>query len=339
MKKLIAVMLSLLMVLSVGMLFVSAVDDAQSADVRVTITDSEGKLAAAAEKVTVTDTDKDGKLSINDALYCAHEKLFDGGAAAGYATEVTEYGLSMTKLWGFENGYNYSYLVNNALAWNLSDPVKDGDYIAAYTFTDTKNFSDTYTFFDKVYVEETSNSVELELTLTKITFDEHGSPVYSPVPNAKITRDGQYFATTSSEGKVKLSVGTSSEDEKTFIWSAEVADLRIVPPVCRIVLNKKEEATPDEQLPTTDPTTAPAMVITDGDTSPSTVVTEAPTDNKSTDDQSTNDESTGDQSSGDSSSPKTGDVTKMWLWLLIGAFCLAGIIGAVVFYKKRYGNK
>lgn len=340
MKKMIAVILTVLMVLSVGMLFVSADEAAQSADVFVSIGDKDGKLAAAAEKVAVTDRDGDEALTINDALIAAHDKFYDGGAAAGYATESTKYGLSMVKLWGYENGYNYSYLVNNELAWNLTDPVQEGDYVAAYTFTDTKFFSDTYTYFDKVYIEEKSNIARLELTLKKITFDDQGMAVHSPVAGAKITKDGDEILTTNQDGKASFVVDCEGSDEQTVMMSAKVADLLIVPPVCRIVLNKQEEATPDEA----EPTAATTPIIDDGGdedtTAPTAAVTEAPSEGGSTKDESTKDESTGDQSTNDSSStPKTGDVTKMWLWVLIGAVCLAGIIGAVVFYKKRYGNK
>ena len=101
MKKTLSVILSVLIILSIGVVCAAAED---SADVWVTIADKDGKLAVAAEKVTVTDADKDGALTINDALYCAHEAFYEGGAAAGYATGSTQYGLSLNKLWGAANG-------------------------------------------------------------------------------------------------------------------------------------------------------------------------------------------------------------------------------------------
>ena len=54
----------------------------------------------AMEKITVADNDGDGALTINDALYAAHEKAFTGGAAAGYASVQSDWGLSLSKLWG-----------------------------------------------------------------------------------------------------------------------------------------------------------------------------------------------------------------------------------------------
>ena len=48
----------------------------------VTVTIKNGGIVVARESVEVTDIDEDGALTINDALYCAHEKFYDGGAAA-----------------------------------------------------------------------------------------------------------------------------------------------------------------------------------------------------------------------------------------------------------------
>ena len=77
------------------------------AEVYVTIADGSGQLVLAQEAISVTDTDNDGVLTINDALYAAHEAKYDGGAAAGYASSVGQYGLAMDKLWGTENGGSY----------------------------------------------------------------------------------------------------------------------------------------------------------------------------------------------------------------------------------------
>ena len=59
--------------------------------VLVTIADANGDLVLAMEPVTVIDIDEDGLLTINDALYCAHEEAYEGGAAAGYASAMSDY--------------------------------------------------------------------------------------------------------------------------------------------------------------------------------------------------------------------------------------------------------
>ena len=64
----------------------------------VSISDKDGKLVLVLEKIDLSDADGDGTITINDALYLAHEAEFEGGAAAGYASEQSDYGLSLTKL-------------------------------------------------------------------------------------------------------------------------------------------------------------------------------------------------------------------------------------------------
>ncbi|MBQ9247970.1 MAG: hypothetical protein IJ171_05220, partial [Ruminococcus sp.] len=145
MKKIVALILSVLLVLSVSMLFVSAEEAKNSVDVHVTIIDEKSAFAVAYKTVTVTDIDNDKALTVNDALYAAHEQFYEGGAAACFATETSQWGLSLKKLWGVANGGSYGYLVNNAFAWSMTDPVKADDYVVAFIYTDTKNFSDVYT--------------------------------------------------------------------------------------------------------------------------------------------------------------------------------------------------
>ena len=148
-KKLITVLALALILTAIGANNRTLAEDL-SAKVLVSI--ANGTLVLAAEEITVTDVDNDGALTINDALYAAHEAKFDGGAAAGYGSASTEYGLSMTKLWGVENGGSYGYMVNNASAWSLADPVKTGDHVYAFVYTDTTGFSDSYSYFDKVSI-------------------------------------------------------------------------------------------------------------------------------------------------------------------------------------------
>lgn len=343
MKKIIAVLLSVLLVLSVGMLFVSADDAENSVDVHVTIVNEKSEFAVAYKTVTVTDIDNDSVLTVNDALYAAHEQFYEGGAAAGYGTETTKWGLSLMKLWGVANGGSYGYLVNNAFAWSLTDPVKADDYVVAFIYTDTKDFSDTYTYFDKQYIEGEDGSVSVELTMLKTGFDPEGAAYTAPVAGAEITLDGTNFdSVTDQDGKVSFTL--SSPQGFEAVLSAEVKDLRIVPPICVLKVNALPVATPDQPTETVMPTVVAGVEDTD-DTSGSG------SDSTPSDDGSTKDSSTKDSSTKDSSpvapaapgtpgaNPATGDVTNLILWIVIAAVCLAGIIGAAVFYKKRYGKK
>lgn len=207
---------------------------ADTAEVYVTIADANGNLALAQETVTVTDTDNDGALTIHDALYAAHEANYDGGAAAGYDAGVSDYGLSMNKLWGAENGGSYGYYLNNASAWSLLDPVKDGDCINAFVYTDLTAWSDTYCFFDAQTAAANEGST-ITLTLSAAGYDADFNPITVPVENAVITVNGETTAyQTDADGKVTITL-----DKVGTVTVSAVSDSQtLVPPVCKIVVSE-----------------------------------------------------------------------------------------------------
>ena len=254
MKKLLATLISALLILSAFAITASA---EESATVFVTITDGEGEFALVLEKITVADTDNDGKLTINDALYCAHEAKYQGGAEAGYACVETEYGLSLSKLWGEENGGSYGYYLNNASAWSLYDTVSDGDFLNAYVYTDLTAWSDTYCYFDKNSVDATPDS-EIALKLTYCGYDAEYNPVTLPVANATIALDGidtEYK--TDENGIVKFTVAEAGE----YIVSAVSDTQTLVPPVCVVTVAESNDESNDESQENSD------SVVTPGDNS------------------------------------------------------------------------
>ena len=228
MKKTISIILSVLLVLSAGVIGVGAeILPVEPTYVYVTIADQNGKTVLAATEITVTDSDDDGKLTINDVLYCAHEEYYDGGAAAGYATKKTEYGLSLEKLWGSANGGSYGYYVNNVSAWSLSDPIKEGDYLAAFCYTDLKGWSDHYSYFDRSGVTAGTGE-EFTLTYYEAAYDEKWNPITVPVAGATITVDGKATESkTDAEGTASLSIS----EPGTHIVSATVEGKLLVAPV------------------------------------------------------------------------------------------------------------
>lgn len=237
MKRFLAVML-VVAVMSVA----SSVMPLSAADESVYVTIANGELALAYESVPLTDADGDGSLTVNDALISAHDIAFEGGAAAGYGSKQTEYGLSMTKLWGIENGGSYGYYVNNASAMSLADPVKAGDHIVAYVYTDTKNFSDKYSYFDVT----SSSSSEVALTLNCSGYDENWAPVTSPVEGAVITVDGvKTDVKTGADGKATVSV----TGEGRHVISAVSDSATLVPPVCIVTISSAQA--PSETAPAT----------------------------------------------------------------------------------------
>ena len=93
---------------------VFAADETLSANVFMTV--ANGELLLAQEPVEVTDYNSDGKLTLDDAFYAAHEQYYEGGAAAGYAASG---GAWLTKLWGIANGGNFGYYVTISRLWDL----------------------------------------------------------------------------------------------------------------------------------------------------------------------------------------------------------------------------
>lgn len=193
---------------------------------KIFVSISDDKIELAAEGISVPDADKDGKLTVYDALFAAHEEKFPGGAKAGLATENTEYGISLTKLWGVENGTAYGYCVNDASALSLADEIKEGDRVFAYTYQDTAGFSDTYAFFD-TFSTEVSKDEKISLALMMNTFDENWNPLTLPLANAELTVNGAKTGIfTDENGKAEITVTESC------VVSAECEGMVLAGPVC-----------------------------------------------------------------------------------------------------------
>ncbi|MBR5666527.1 MAG: hypothetical protein IKW95_02445 [Lachnospiraceae bacterium] len=227
-------------------------------DTEVTVSIANGDAVLVQKPVTVTDTDGDGALTIADALYCAHEAYFTGGAAAGFACSMGTYGLQLDKLWGVDNGTGYGYYVNNAAAMGLGDPVKSGDFIYAFVYTDTVGWSDTYCFFDKNEITVKEGET-ITLTLMAAGYDENWAPITKPLAGAVITANGVKTPfVTDENGTVSAAIPLTG----SAVVSAVVDGVALVPPTCIVTIEAKEEVTPTEEPtkePTPTPTTAPTV--------------------------------------------------------------------------------
>ena len=237
MRKVFAAFMAVLMTVSAFNISALAEEETK-AEVYVTIADENGELALSQEKITVTDIDNDGALTINDALYAAHEAKYEGGAAAGYASSVGQYGLAIDKLWGTANGGSYGYWVNNQSAWSLADTVKEGDYINAFVYTDLTAWSDTYCFFDEYTVTGTTGD-ELEILLSMYVYDENYNKVLTPVEGADITVNGKDTdVKTDAEGKASIKI----KEGGSYVISATSDSMILVPPVCTATIATNETA-------------------------------------------------------------------------------------------------
>ncbi len=175
------------------------------------------------DDVILSDADGDGVITVSDVLYLAHEEDFVGGAALGYASEPTEYGFKLTKLWGIDNGGNFGFIKNNVPCMSLSDSVNNGDHLVAYVYTDTDLWSDSYAYFDTT--EVTAGTINL--TLMMHSYDEAFNVVPVPVEGAYITIDGiNTKKATDENGKVIINAYSGA------VISAFHESLNLVAPVC-----------------------------------------------------------------------------------------------------------
>ena len=228
MKRVIALFMVWVMVASTLMLPALAANNYEESSVYVSITDHENKLAYA--KVRVFDYGEDGEFSVNEALYYAHVWYYNGGAEAGYKTKKNENGRYTTKLWGNDNGVGYGYYVNDEPATSMEMSLKEGDHVHAFVYTDTENFSDAYSFFDKTYFQ-VKHKESVTLTLKAVTFDENFNPVTIPVTDAYVTLNGEKTGfRTNEKGEVTV---TFDKGGKTLVGAVSDS-MTLVQPSCLV---------------------------------------------------------------------------------------------------------
>lgn len=245
MKKIRIVLMTFVM-----LLLMSGVAMADDTEVYVSIADQNGEAVLVQKPVTVTDVDNDGTLTVGDALVCAHEAYYEGGAEKGIKTSIGNYGLQLDLLWGYDNGSGYGYLVNNVFSMGLGDPVKNGDYVYAYIYTDIVTYSDTYCFFDKNTVSAKAGD-EISLVLSAAGYAADYSQLNSPVEGAHILVDGvDVLTVTDAEGKATIKIDKAGE----HVISAVKYNTVLVPPLCVATIESKAEPT---DTPTPTPTLSP----------------------------------------------------------------------------------
>ena len=153
-------------------------------NVFVTISDK-GEVKVANEAIEVADLDADGNIDADEVLIAVHNAKYEGGAAAGYATELASWGdYAITKLWGVVNGGGYGYYNNNQSMYSLSANVNDGDHFTAFIYGDLVGWTDTYSAFDSFDYEAEET---LTVTLNKYVYDyDSGATVAVPHAGADV---------------------------------------------------------------------------------------------------------------------------------------------------------
>jgi hypothetical protein len=253
-KILATTLLSALAITASGLLLqAEETDSANTANLFISLSDGEGKLVLAQEKIAVSDQDGDGTLTLNDAFICLHNEKFEGGADAGFASSSGW----ITKLWGVENGGGYGYYLNNQSASSLTDPIADGDYLNAFLYTDLTTWSDSYSYFT-LFTASATEGDSVTLTLLSSGYDENWSPITKPVSGASVTVNGTVVGTTNEEGKITFTADTVG----TFTVSATSSTQTLVPPVCTLTVSESSSETENPEQKPEAPATGDSLLFT-----------------------------------------------------------------------------
>ncbi|MBO4868155.1 MAG: hypothetical protein J5585_00425 [Clostridia bacterium] len=199
-----------------------AADESKAVSVNV----YDGKnVVVTMEKVAYKDEDSDGKWTINDVLISIHNSK----CKDGFVTENGDYGLFIKKLWNIENGGSYGYMLNNNMAYSLTDEVKDGDVVYAYVYADAAGYSDAYSFFDvNSFADKGGEEVTLTLKYVSGYDAETYAPIFVALEGATVTVDGKATEVkTDANGTAKITL-----PKKSAVISAAKDGVLIIPPVC-----------------------------------------------------------------------------------------------------------
>ncbi len=203
-------------------------ENSVKADVFVTIVDDKKTLQTTYEKVTAYDFNADGIVSVDEALYAAHEKYYEGGAAKGYRSVISTFGNTLQKLWGIENGGAFGYTVNSTFSSSLDGKVENGDSVYAFAYSDLSTFTDSYAKFNSYSVSSDAGE-PIALTLSKSYYETASSIQFTPLGEAVITVDGkptEYI--TDKNGQVSIIINETGK----HVISAVSENDNITPPVC-----------------------------------------------------------------------------------------------------------
>ncbi|GEM_PF-930055 len=211
-----------------------------SSDVTVTVSNA-GTVVVPMKTVTVIDRNYDGAFDMDEVLYATHEAYYEGGAAAGYASGVTQYGLSLTKLWGDTSGA-FGYYLDDVSCWSLADTVIAGQSVYAYIYADQTYWSDSYAFFaNDSYTGDTNEGVTV--LLNKNGYDASWNVVTSPMASAVIKAYDEahqtevdassYIVKDNNDGTYTLFFKNAG----TYMVEASLADKSITPALTLITVS------------------------------------------------------------------------------------------------------
>lgn len=235
-KRLLSLLLALTMALS---LVTTGAWAADSIQVTVTIA-NQGAIAVGKDNtlmaqvpVTVTDRNQDGKFTYDEAMVAAHKDYCEQGEA-GFVIN----GSWVTTLWGGTEGVGGFYRNNTMTATVDKETIQNGDALTAFSYADTTNWSDKYSFFDQDTVSVKTGET-LTLNLKKQGYNEAATPANAALCTIDKTGAFQEMnVTTDDKGNATFSFDQAG----TYVVSAYGNEDVLVPPVCIVTVTEKTPA-------------------------------------------------------------------------------------------------
>ena len=204
----------------------------------------EGEVVLAQKELVITE--EDGEISVDDVLRAAHKEFYKDGED-GYASGETQYGLSVTKLWGDTSGA-FSYWNENASCMSAADAVSENGHVVAFVYKDQTYWSDSYAKFGS-FDYEASTHTELNVTLTTAGYDGNWNTVFEPCAGATITAYEAGSGATGTEVTSGFAFEDAGDGQYTVTFQdageyylvAKNESANIVPAVCTVTVTSDDE--------------------------------------------------------------------------------------------------
>ena len=224
-------------------------------------------------EIQVTDRNGDGYYSLDEALAAAHADYAPNGAS-DYAAGQSQWGYSVTKLWGREEGVGGFYRNDQLTAAVNEEILEQGDRVTVFTYKDLENWSDRYAYFteNKLTVQA---GTEFTLTLKCYQNDEYWeleNVAVSMAPLGIFNASGNYLGedeldgnflgehlfgdsysavSTGPNGEVTFSIQKPGEyvvtaqhdnpDYGEYSDTMEYIPNYLVPPICTVTVLSEDE--------------------------------------------------------------------------------------------------
>ena len=189
-----------------------------------------GSLQVQNKNITVKDTNGDGIVDVKEALKQIHK---------ANKKAITIKDGQITKFWSKKTTV-VSYYINDAMAWGVTDELKDGDYLYAFTFKDQASWTDVY-----ASIKNADGKRMVSIPLYKVI--DLGTTVYTYDENWNLVPDTNYdFSkiTIKVNGKKQKGIDVFQDGSfrigfskaGTYYISAVASEGIITPPVFKVVV-------------------------------------------------------------------------------------------------------